>query len=141
MRPARFERSREVVESWWKRTFGIRSAMPVMDNGSGLSREERITADGLLALLRDAASHPSADMLRQSLPVAGVDGTAARMGQRGVMKLALGNARIKTGSLRDVVDFYVTRDTDPARWYRAPDDNRPAPPRAYRPLARPAEYP
>lgn len=101
--PATFERSRQRVVRWWHTRFGAKVPAPVMDNGSGLSREERITAEGLLALLRDAASHPSADMLRQSLPLAGVDGTAARMGERGLLKLALGNARIKTGSLRDVV--------------------------------------
>ena len=35
------------------------------------------------------------------------------MGERGVMKLALGNARIKTGSLRDVagVAGYVLSDS------------------------------
>jgi serine-type D-Ala-D-Ala carboxypeptidase/endopeptidase (penicillin-binding protein 4) len=101
--PATFERARQRVGRWWHARFGAKAPAPVMDNGSGLSRDERITADGLLALLRDAATHPSGEVLRQSLPVAGVDGTAVRMGERGVMKLALGNARIKTGSLRDVV--------------------------------------
>ena len=47
--------------------------------------------------------HPHGTEWVQSLPVAGVDGTAARMGARGVLKQALGNARIKTGTLRDVV--------------------------------------
>jgi len=101
--PATFERARQRVDRWWQTRWGGQAPAPVLDNGSGLSRDERITAQGLLALLRDAAAHPSGDVLRQSLPVAGVDGTAARMGERGVMKLALGNARIKTGSLRDVV--------------------------------------
>lgn len=101
--PATFERARARVERWWHTRYGGLAPAPVLDNGSGLSREERITARGLMVLLRDAASHPSGAVLRQSLPVAGVDGTAARMGQRGGMKLALGNARIKTGSLRDVV--------------------------------------
>lgn len=98
-----FERSREWVGRWWQGRFGAAVLMPVLDNGSGLSRDERITADALLALLRDAAAHPVAGpVLSQSLAVAGLDGTATRMGERGIMKLALGNARIKTGSLRDV---------------------------------------
>lgn len=101
--PATFERARQRVDRWWQTRLGTQASAPLLDNGSGLSREERITANGLLALLRDAATHPSGEVLRQSLPVAGVDGTAARMGERGVLKLALGNARIKTGSLRDVV--------------------------------------
>ena len=101
--PATFERSRQRVGRWWQARLGSQAPAPVLDNGSGLSRDERITAQGLLALLRDSAAHPNGEVLRQSLPVAGVDGTAVRMGERGVMKLSLGNARVKTGSLRDVV--------------------------------------
>lgn len=98
-----FERSRAWVARWWQGRFGAGVPLPVVENGSGLSRDERITANALLALLRDAAQHPTAGpVLMQSLPVAGVDGTATRMGERGIMKTALGNARIKTGSLRDV---------------------------------------
>ncbi len=83
--------------------MGPSTPQPVVENGSGLSRDERITAEALLALLRDAAVHPVAGpVLLQSLAVAGVDGTAIRMGERGHMKAALGNARVKTGSLRDV---------------------------------------
>ena len=101
---ATFERSRAWVGRWWQARFGAAVPGPSLENGSGLSRDERITADALLALLRDAAAHPVAGpVLMQSLPVAGVDGTATRMGERGIMKTALGNARIKTGSLRDVV--------------------------------------
>ena len=101
MRPARFERSREVVENWWKRTFGIRSAMPVMDNGSGLSREERITPEALANLLRHASRHPQGERFANSLSVAGVNGTAARMA-RAPGSAARGNAQLKTGTLRDV---------------------------------------
>ena len=100
--PATFERSRERVLQWWAGRFGPRVSAPVLDNGAGLSRDERITADALLALLRDAARHPQGAVLRQSLPVVGVDGTAARMGERGILKNALGQAQVKTGSLRDV---------------------------------------
>lgn len=97
-----FERSRARIGQWWRSRFGNRVSEPVLDNGSGLSREERVSADSLLVLLRDAARHPQAEVLMQSLPVAGVDGTAARMGERGILKQALGQARVKTGSLRDV---------------------------------------
>ncbi len=97
-----FERSRALLARWWQSRLGPGVPVPVLDNGSGLSRDERITADGLLALLRHAARQPYAAVLAQSLPVAGIDGTAARMGERGVLKNALGNARVKTGSLRDV---------------------------------------
>jgi D-alanyl-D-alanine carboxypeptidase/D-alanyl-D-alanine-endopeptidase (penicillin-binding protein 4) len=99
---ATFERSRLLLTQWWQRRFGSQPLAPVLDNGSGLSRQERITAQGLLTLLRANLRHPNGTVLLDSLPIAGVDGTASRMADRGILKLALGNARIKTGSLRDV---------------------------------------
>lgn len=101
--PTGFEQARNRVGQWWQQRWGSRVPPPVLDNGSGLSREERITANALVTLLRDAARHPQAGpVLMQSLPVAGVDGTARRMGERGVLQHAVGQARVKTGSLRDV---------------------------------------
>jgi serine-type D-Ala-D-Ala carboxypeptidase/endopeptidase (penicillin-binding protein 4) len=100
-RPGRLERSREVIARWWKTTFGIRHSTPVMENGSGLSRVERITPDALADLLRHAARHPRGTTFVQSLSVAGVKGTAARIG-RSSDSLAHGNAWLKTGTLRDV---------------------------------------
>ena len=102
VRTGRFERSREVVARWWKTTFGIRPTPPVLDNGAGLSRDERITPDALVSLLRHAAQHPNGERFVQSLSVAGVSGTAARMA-RGADSAARGNAWLKTGTLRDVV--------------------------------------
>lgn len=121
-----FERSRERLASWWQARLGSRVPVPVIENGSGLSREERITADALLALLRDAARHPNGRVLFDSLPVAGVDGTAVRMGERGILKNALGNARIKTGSLRDVAAIagYVN-GLDDSPWVVAAIVNHP----------------
>ena len=102
MRAGRLERSRDVVARWWKTTFGIHTVAPVMDNGSGLSREERITPDALVALLQHAARHPNGERFVQSLSVAGVSGTAARYA-RSPESAARGNAWLKTGTLRDVV--------------------------------------
>ncbi|WP_460506780.1 D-alanyl-D-alanine carboxypeptidase/D-alanyl-D-alanine endopeptidase [Hydrogenophaga soli] len=122
-----FERSRARVLQWWKDRWGSRVAAPMLDNGSGLSRHERITAEGLVALLRDAAAHPAAGaVLAQSLPVAGVDGTAKRMGERGILQKALGNAQVKTGTLRDVVavaGYVQARDGRP--WAVAAIVNHP----------------
>jgi D-alanyl-D-alanine carboxypeptidase/D-alanyl-D-alanine-endopeptidase (penicillin-binding protein 4) len=100
-RPARFEHSREVIARWWRRTFGSAHAVPVMDNGAGLSRSESITPDALANLLRHAARHPQGERFVQSLAVAGVSGTTARMAQA-PLSAARGNAWLKTGTLRDV---------------------------------------
>jgi len=101
IRTGRFERSREVLARWWSTTFGIRSTPPVLDNGSGLSRSERITPEALAGLLRHAALHPQGERFVQSLSVAGVSGTAARMA-RAPNSAARGNAWLKTGTLKDV---------------------------------------
>ena len=98
-----FAASREVVGRWWRETFAATGAKPpVLDNGSGLSRSGRISAQSLGQLLRTAAAHPAASVFAQSLSIAGVDGTAARMRERGTTPEALGNAQLKTGTLRDV---------------------------------------
>ncbi len=101
LRPARFERSREALATWWHSTFGTRYSTPVVENGSGLSRDERITPEALANLLRHAVRHPQGEAFVQSLSIAGVKGTAARMAQ-GPNSAARGNAWLKTGTLRDV---------------------------------------
>lgn len=102
VRSARFEHAREVVGAWWRRTLGIRHEVPVMENGAGLSRVERVTPDALGALLRHAAAHPRGDQFVQSLSLAGVNGTAARYA-RAPGSQARGHAWLKTGTLRDVI--------------------------------------
>jgi D-alanyl-D-alanine carboxypeptidase/D-alanyl-D-alanine-endopeptidase (penicillin-binding protein 4) len=101
LRVGRWERSRETVARWWKTTFGIHSVPPVMENGSGLSRNERITPEGLASLLQHAARHPQGQKFVDSLSVAGVSGTGARLA-RGPNSAARGNAWVKTGTLKDV---------------------------------------
>jgi serine-type D-Ala-D-Ala carboxypeptidase/endopeptidase (penicillin-binding protein 4) len=102
-RTGSFVRSRETAQHWWRQKVGLRAKPPVLDNGSGLSRSERIAVQGLTELLRLAASHTSAQVFSNSLSVAGVDGTTANMAKRGIAMNALGNAQLKTGTLRDVV--------------------------------------
>jgi D-alanyl-D-alanine carboxypeptidase/D-alanyl-D-alanine-endopeptidase (penicillin-binding protein 4) len=70
-----------------------------VENGSGLSRSERVGAAGLARVLQRAAAGPHADLLRDSLPVVGVDGTMKR---RLADEPVAGRAWIKTGSLADV---------------------------------------
>ena len=96
-----FGESRNTLARWWRERFGLR-ATPVIENGSGLSRNERITAASLSAMLQQAAGSPNAAAFEQSLSVAGVNGTARGIAARNPNSEAIGNARLKTGTLRDV---------------------------------------
>lgn len=87
--------SRELLRQWWTARFGA-ADLPVMDNGSGLSRESRITAQALARMLQGAWASPVMPELMSSLPITGVDGTMRRSRARGA------SAHLKTGSLRDV---------------------------------------
>jgi D-alanyl-D-alanine carboxypeptidase/D-alanyl-D-alanine-endopeptidase (penicillin-binding protein 4) len=89
--------SREVLNTWWRSRFGEQD-LPLIDNGSGLSRQARITAQALARMLQAAYASASMPELMASLPIAGVDGTLKRnLGQP-----SEGLAHLKTGSLRDV---------------------------------------
>lgn len=93
--PATFEGAREALRRWWQLRFGD-TDQPVADNGAGLSRDARITAQGLARMLQSAWASPVMPELVSSLPIAGVDGTLRRSQARGA-------AHLKTGSLRDVM--------------------------------------
>ena len=88
--------SREVLQQWWRERVG--GEPPVFDNGSGLSRDERISAAQLVRLLQVAWASPLMPDFVASLPIAGLDGTARRT----AATRGLGLAHLKTGSLRDV---------------------------------------
>ena len=90
------EAGRAVLQDWLALQLGERAEGLVVDNGSGLSREARMSAEQLALLLQAAWRSPAMPELLSSLPVAGIDGTARRT--RG----AVGRAHLKTGSLRDV---------------------------------------
>ena len=70
-----------------------------IENGSGLSRNARISARHMGDLLVDAYRSPYRNILMQSLAVAGVDGTMKRRLKRTGVR---GRGFFKTGSLRDV---------------------------------------
>ena len=101
------EAAREVVAQWLRAKVGAAAAGAVIVNGSGLSRESRLSAGLLGRLLAAAWSSPVMPELMSSLPVAGVDGTLRRS------KGTPGRAHLKTGSLRDVVGVagYVLADS------------------------------
>jgi len=88
-----FAASRELVLRWWKDRLGADA--PMLENGSGLSREERISALALARLLQLAWNSAYMPELISSLPVTGLDGTLKRSKAQAV-------AHLKTGSLRDV---------------------------------------
>lgn len=99
--PARMEEGRAVIDAWWRRFVGSATPAPVLENGAGLSREERISASALARMLVKASHHAEAATYLHSLSLAGVDGTTERMRNRGLVDV-IGNAWLKTGSLRDV---------------------------------------
>ena len=109
-RPATFEQSRAVVAQWWRQSVSLQVPPPTVDNGSGLSRLTRATAEQLGVLLQHAARQPNAPFFIESLSIAGVDGTAQSMGRDGYALRSVGNARLKSGTLKDVraLAGYVT---------------------------------
>jgi serine-type D-Ala-D-Ala carboxypeptidase/endopeptidase (penicillin-binding protein 4) len=71
----------------------------VIENGSGLSRIERVSVSNLAQLLSDASRSKLFENYRDSMPIVGVDGT---MRKRLTDKPIAGNAWIKTGSIEGV---------------------------------------
>ena len=86
----------EVVQTWWRQRISTADALTI-DNGAGLSRTERVSAQGLLKLLQVAYASPTMSELMSSLPIVGVDGTLRRN------RATPASAHLKTGSLRDVM--------------------------------------
>ena len=71
----------------------------VLENGAGLSRTERISAQHLAFILNRAALSPYSAELEASLPILGMDGTVKkRFKDDGIA----GHAHLKTGSLEGV---------------------------------------
>jgi D-alanyl-D-alanine carboxypeptidase/D-alanyl-D-alanine-endopeptidase (penicillin-binding protein 4) len=96
--PAREAKSLAAVKAWLAQK-GLRFPELVIENGSGLSRAERISAASLAALLQAAWASPVMPEFMSSLPVAAVNGTMRkRLKGDGVA----GNAHVKTGLLADV---------------------------------------
>lgn len=91
----------------WMAASGLDTGTVILQNGSGLSREERIPAATLAALLQRAWRQPTMPEFVSALPIAGIDGTMARRFENSPLK---GRAHIKTGSLDDVASIagYVT---------------------------------
>ena len=83
----------------WLRKISINTSHLIIDNGSGLSRDTRITARTLGQLLEHAYMSPYQPEFLASFPIAGKDGT---MRKRLNGDIPAGKIRIKTGLINDV---------------------------------------
>jgi D-alanyl-D-alanine carboxypeptidase/D-alanyl-D-alanine-endopeptidase (penicillin-binding protein 4) len=97
----------------WLAEHGIDDAGLVLDNGSGLSRSERITPQQLAGMLAVSWRGPRSPDLMATLPIAGEDGSVRPLKD----SPAAGWARLKPGTLRNVVALagYV-RDEQGQPW-------------------------
>lgn len=96
----------EVVRNFLRQA-GVSDTETNLNDGSGLSRNDLISANTTVQLLTFMTKHKYFEQFREALPVAGVDGTL-RTRMRGTP--AEGNVRAKTGSLSSVASLsgYVT---------------------------------
>jgi D-alanyl-D-alanine carboxypeptidase/D-alanyl-D-alanine-endopeptidase (penicillin-binding protein 4) len=110
-RPATPETARVRIDKWLqaKEVDGT-----VLDNGTGLSRNERVTAEGLGKLLLAGWKSPVMPEMMASLPIAGSDGTLKK---RFGNSAAAGRAHLKTGYIEGVraIAGYVL-DRNGQRW-------------------------
>ncbi len=97
-RPATSAGARQAVVDFLA-SRGITIPDLVLDNGSGLSRDERVTAEGLADVLLDAWHSQYMPEFAASLPLSATDGTLRRRFRSGEMQ---GRLRMKTGTLDEV---------------------------------------
>ena len=111
--PATPEGAAEVMRRWLDSRRIDRRGF-VVENGSGLSRNERSSAAGLAQLLAAADASAVREEFASSLAVAAVDGTLSR---RFTDRPVAGQALLKTGSLEGVraLAGYVI-DAENRRW-------------------------
>ena len=95
--PANSQKAAAAIKAWIARK-GIAAPELVMENGSGLSRIERISAASLGNLLQAAWRSPVMPEFVSSLPLLAVDGTLRR---RMKNEAIAGQAHIKGGTLAD----------------------------------------
>jgi len=90
-------------------TVDVPSDQYVFYDGSGLSRQNLVTPHAIVQLLHYAVTQPWGDSFRDTLPVAGVDGSLADRFKNGNLQ---GRVRGKTGSLGGVktLSGYATTD-------------------------------
>jgi D-alanyl-D-alanine carboxypeptidase/D-alanyl-D-alanine-endopeptidase (penicillin-binding protein 4) len=111
--PGSIERSTQLVKDWLNRK-GIAAADLVMENGSGLSRRERISAQTLAGVLDSAWRSNVMPEFIASMSLLGIDGTFRRRARGDSIA---GQAHLKSGTLNDVnaLAGYV-QDPGGKRW-------------------------
>ena len=109
--PGDAKASERIVRDWMA-AKGIDTTGVVLDNGSGLSRSERLTAGAVTALLRASWSSAVMPELTASLSLMAVDGTFRRRNAA-----AAGSAHLKGGTLTGVQAVAgIVRDNKGNRW-------------------------
>ncbi len=98
MPPANIARSTAAMQQWLK-TQQLQFPELVLENGAGLSRKERISAQHLAGILQRATHSPFAAELEASLPILGMDGTVKKRFKDSEIA---GFAHLKTGTLEGV---------------------------------------
>ncbi|MBL8510286.1 MAG: D-alanyl-D-alanine carboxypeptidase/D-alanyl-D-alanine-endopeptidase [Betaproteobacteria bacterium] len=124
-----FERSNNVILAWLKQKNIPREGL-VLENGSGLSRLERISAQTLVALLESAWQSPVMPEFLASLSLYGVDGTL-RKRTPSQTDSPIGRAHLKSGTLNDTraIAGYL-QDAEERRWVVVMLINHPNAPQA-----------
>ncbi len=120
----------------WLKQQGINTQGWVIESGSGLSRVNRITTDGLAQFLQQQVRTLYFPDLLSSLPVAGVDGTLSNR-----LNHTSGAAYLKTGRLNDVASLagYV-RDVNGQTWVMVAVLSHPQAPSSVRVLDKITEF-
>ncbi len=97
--PATLDKARGAVSEALVRN-GVSTQKLFVDNGAGLSRDARVTAQTLIELLEAAWQHRYGPEFFAAMPVPGVDGTLAARFATGRY---VGQAHVKTGTLDHVI--------------------------------------
>ena len=104
-KPATTNNGELVIQSWLKQN-GLNFNGLVIENGSGLSRNEAIATEQMNQLLLKARNLPIGEVFYNSLPIAGTDGTMRNRLMTQLRKFLhlkkKPEVRMKTGSLADV---------------------------------------
>ncbi|MBB2495842.1 D-alanyl-D-alanine carboxypeptidase/D-alanyl-D-alanine endopeptidase [Aquipseudomonas ullengensis] len=105
--------AQRAIRGWMARK-GLSATHLVIENGSGLSRDERVSAREMTAMLQAAWRSPYAAEFTASLPLVAMDGTMRKRLRRTPL---VGEGHIKTGTLNNVRAISgFSRDSNGNTW-------------------------